>query len=222
MSWWSNFSSVLVLGNLRQIIQLAQSYRKKILWEPHAYLLNFSPAFYSPNHSFVLKRLSKCPGSSPASAGESKHQKANRHKLASKRKRIKSTPNCLLLLQLLLNENRAIWLLSKAKKGDPGWRDPGGECCDGEHYPKCVPPDYDITRTCSLGSADSWFFFQKNPKRFLKCSHVAVNTVISCWAETPNHQAETSESCHSFQLPPNVTFGFAKNTWMPSLFWPPC
>lgn len=93
--------------------------------------------------SFLHFQEAKCQESS--TPGQSKYQKANRHDLATKRKNIKSLPNHPLLLQLSLNENRVIWLTSKAEEDVLGWRDPGDKPGDGKHYPKSIKADTQAT-----------------------------------------------------------------------------
>lgn len=142
VSWWSNLSSVPVLRNLRQIIQLARSHRKRFCEKTDTYLLNFSLAFYSQNHSFWRGYL-PAQGYPQPLPGSQNIQKPIDTTWPVKRKVLRaSAPNCLLLLRLLFNENGVIWLLSKAKKGVPGWKDPGGELWGGEHHPKSIYTDW--------------------------------------------------------------------------------
>lgn len=115
--------------------------------------------------SFLHFQEAQCLGSS--SPEQSKYQKANRHDLASKRKNIKSTPNHHLLLQSPMNENRVIWLPSKAKEDVPGQRDPSDKPGDGKHCPKTIKADTQATmihnQLLVLGVC-CWLSLRKNKK----------------------------------------------------------
>lgn len=146
VSWWSNFSSVPVLGNLKHIIQLAQSHRKRfcekqtrISWISALHLvLKIIPSFW--------RRYLSAQGYPQPLLSSQNIQKPRDTAWPVKGKILRvSAPNRLLLLQLLFNENGVIWLLSKAKKGVPGWKDPRGELWDGEHHQKSVYTDWHIS-----------------------------------------------------------------------------
>lgn len=77
-------------------------------------------------------------------------------------------------------------MLSKAEKGVPGWREPGGELRDGEDSPENVHAGWQLqylTRYRSVGPGDGFLLRKKKKKVFLKRSTWQVtqsDTVVSC------------------------------------------